>query len=844
MKKTISINIAGLIFYIEEDGYDKLRNYLNSIQKYFSAYEDSKEIISDIEGRIAEKFLQKQKNAEKQAISLDDVEELIKSMGTVADFEAVEEEEDLATNAGERKTKKEEAFENISQPTSPTQRKPLVRDMKRKLLGGVCAGIAHYFSTDPLLIRLIFLFFFIGLPAIGGSIGNNAEDFFGSLAGIVFLVYVACWVAFPGSNDLEEDKTIKKFYRDPDRKVVGGVAAGVGAYFGVDLGVVRFLWVLSILFFGTGLMLYLILWVITPKATTLTEKMEMTGQPITLENIETNVKKALQPDQHEENTLTKLLLFPFRAIAMIFGGLAPLMKFLVVILRFFAGLMLFLIGACVLIGLLVALFSILGLNSANVDWIDADFWPAQFLLGEIPSGAYLFFFFAIAVPFAALAWIGISLLTNENKFTPVVWQTMLGLFLLGVVGSVVTGTKYSANFRKTGRVEETKTYALPKQTLLLEVNDDYDSDYRDRNIGFRMEGQDSPEIKVDIEYIAKGTSRKDAENNASTISYNIAQKDSILAFDQHFALKERAKFRGQNVNLKLYLPYDKPFAMSRDFYRHFWVRGQLNDREYDLEKEEENESMFRAVRWAFKKDSGLVCLNRPLLKEDAEGDSEDNSDNLSGLSDDIESNLNRSFDSAFERRGEMTKQFEVKDFNRINISGAFVVKITKGNTFKLTADGREEDIEDLEVKVENGTLRVGNRQKIKVFGKTERIGLTLTLPTVTDINLAGATIAKIEGFDNLASLDLDIAGASKTIVNIAAQKLDLSVSGASKVELYGSANTLHADLAGACSLDAEQMRIQNAEVSASGVSKANMGKIANLRSSTSGVSKVTSEGRE
>lgn len=102
--------------------------------------------------------------------------------------------------------------------------------------------------------------------------GGDSAEFFGPLSGFTFLLYIACWVSFPGSDALEEDKNIKKFYRNPDQKVVGGVAAGVAAYFGVDLGVVRFIWVLSILFFGTGFLLYIVLWLITPKANTLTEK--------------------------------------------------------------------------------------------------------------------------------------------------------------------------------------------------------------------------------------------------------------------------------------------------------------------------------------------------------------------------------------------------------------------------------------------------------------------------------------------------------------------------------------------------------------------------------------------
>ena len=92
MKKTISINIGGNIFHIEEEGYEKLKAYLDSVHKYFSTFEDSKEIIDDIENRIAEKFYSQLKK-NKEAISAKEVDLLITSMGTVADFEATFDDE-------------------------------------------------------------------------------------------------------------------------------------------------------------------------------------------------------------------------------------------------------------------------------------------------------------------------------------------------------------------------------------------------------------------------------------------------------------------------------------------------------------------------------------------------------------------------------------------------------------------------------------------------------------------------------------------------------------------------------------------------------------------------------
>ncbi len=849
MKKTISINIAGLIFYIEEDGYDKLRNYLNSIQKYFASYEDSKEIISDIEGRIAEKFLNKQKAADKQVIAMEDVDELIKSMGTVADFEAIEEEEDLAAQsaagyssaANPSKPAAGSAEPATPKSTTYTHPRKLVRDTKRKLLGGVCAGIAHYFNVDPLFVRLLFLLFFLGLPAISGGIfGGDSVEFFGPLSGFTFLLYIACWISFPGSNVLEEDKNIKKFYRNPDQKVVGGVAAGVAAYFGVDLGVVRFVWVLSILFAGTGLLLYIILWLITPKANTLTEKMEMKGQPITLENIETNVKQALQPEQKEENIATKLLLFPFRAVALVFSGLTPLMKFLVVIMRIFAGLIMFVIGAGALLGLVTALFAVFGLGTWDFGNFDEDMLPLHFFIGEVSPVAYIFAFLAIGVPFATLAWLGISLLTKENKFTPAVWQTLLGLFLAGILGSTIFGFRYGANFRRDGTVEKEQTYKLPQTPVLLDVND-AGSDDGYNNTHLDLEGYENTDAKVEFTYRSQGRSRQDAENNAANILYNVKQSDSTLVFDQDFRLSDKApRFRNQSVRLLLYFPYNKTFRMTRDFYDHFWgVRNEIQH-EYDLD---DNEEMFKNIRWTIKPDSGLVCLDRPITVH-KDRDDDNNSDDMDEISDGIESGLNEAFDRSFDAKGEMVKQFDVTNFNKVKIGGAFVVTIQKGENYKVVADGRESDLDDIEVKVEDGKLRVENRRKVKLFERNKRIGITITVPTIETIDLSGATLGKVVGFNNLGTLKVDISGASKTYIDVNAQKLELDVAGASKVELHGSANTLDADLAGACSLDAEHMNIQNGDVQASGVSKVNLGHIPNLKSNSSGASRIHRQGEQ
>ena len=157
MKKKISINIGGIIFHIEEDGYDKLKNYLDSVNKYFSSFEDSKEIIEDIEGRIAEIFLAKLDEG-KQVINPQDVDDLVATMGTTKDFEATIEAEPEQKQQREE-TNQEEEKKTDSSHSSYEKTKRLYRDQKRKVIGGVASGIANYFGIDPIWVRLLMLAF-------------------------------------------------------------------------------------------------------------------------------------------------------------------------------------------------------------------------------------------------------------------------------------------------------------------------------------------------------------------------------------------------------------------------------------------------------------------------------------------------------------------------------------------------------------------------------------------------------------------------------------------------------------------------------------------------------------
>ncbi|SEI81475.1 phage shock protein C (PspC) family protein [Dyadobacter sp. SG02] len=841
MKKTISINIGGIIFHIEEDGYEKLKAYLASIQKYFSSFADSKEILSDIEGRIAERFLNKQKVENKQVISLSDVDELIAAMGTVADFEAIEQAEDiladpLETASAQASAPRQETYTSApnapkTEPAKPGAPRKLYRDLRRKLLGGVAAGLAHYFTIDAIWVRLAFLFAVVGLPAGSGMLDMNAEEIFGPISGFSVLVYIAMWVAFPGSVTLEEDAHIKKFYRDPDRKVVGGVAAGVASYFGVDLGVVRFLWVLSILLFGTGFLIYIVLWVIAPTANTLTEKMEMQGEPITLSNIESNIKQSLNLEERggEEHIVTKILLLPFRAIGLVFSALGKLLKGLGPVLRVLIGAFLIGTSAMGLLGIVIAAGVALGLTSAGV----FDNLPIPMLIyQELPEILILSGILVAAIPLVTFLLLGLTLVSNKRIVGGSVWLTLLGLWIVGVIGATVGGVNYQRNFAKRGEVTETTYYAVPRGTLTLDYNYIYDEENIDVDV--RLAGLNAGDsIKLEKTLHARGRSREDAQKNAREIKYDPQFRDSVFVLTEGPTLSTRSRFRDQQIDLTLSIPYNKPFKMKRDFYHQLndWNRDQQNIKKYDFGNADD--ITWNQLIWVMRRDSGLVCTNIPLKyirSESSEGDQ-----------DGYSFEYNDNSDLELGERGNYSKQFPVSDFKKVDIGGAYSIIIRQGTEYGVTADSdNQEHIDDINVVVEDGVLRVKRTRDFNLFDHQDwqRVGIVITMPAIESLSLSGANKTLVTEFKDVPKLNVDISGASKTELNVFADQLSVNVSGASKATLRGSAKSAKLDAHGACKLTATEMNIQNADVNASGASKVELSHVPNLNKHASGASKI------
>ena len=612
MKKNISINISGIIFHIEEDAYEKLKAYLDSIHRYFESFEESGEIIADIESRIAEIFLSKL-NEGKQVITSEDVASLMVTMGSVRDFQAAEEE--IKGEPAE-----EESHTNYDEPFTTGGRR-LFRDVNRKILGGVSAGIAYYFKIDPLWIRLLII-----LLTIGSS-------------GVLIIIYIILWLVLPESRELKEDQKLKKMYRNPQDKVIAGVSGGIAAYFGVDVTVIRLLFIIFAVIGGSGLIAYIILWIILPEAKSLTDRMQMQGDPITLSNIESNIKESLNVKKNEEeNILTKIILFPFRLIAVVFQGLGkalgPLILFLVEFIRVVAGLFMVFLGFVMLFATLVGFGALIGLWPAmNMDPVFVGFGdlgiPLEVIQNSFPFLTALAMFFLVAVPSFFVMLLGASIIAKRLVFNTTTGWTMFAAFFVSAIIVSINVPAIVWSFQEEGehRVETTYDFnqKIPLFTLKEVGGDNYDV------TDLKIRGHEGSEFMLVQVFEAQGRSRKEAGENAALVEYNVVQQDSILTFDSNIQFPENAVFRAQRLEMTLYVPRNQPFVMDRSL--RYILDNTLYPYGYGVHDLENN-------KWIFTDDDELKCITCPEENEDEEepavNDEENNTEENVPSSDTVE----------------------------------------------------------------------------------------------------------------------------------------------------------------------------------------------------------------
>ena len=383
----------------------------------------------------------------------------------------------------------------------------------------------------------------------------------------------------------------KKLYRDKEKGMIGGVATGLGHYFGIDAVWIKIIFLVFVFAgFGTGILAYFVLWIVTPEAVTTSEKLEMTGEPVTISNIEKKVREEIESlsdrfKNADYDAMGNQVKSGAERISSSFGD------FIITVFKIFAkflGVILIMAGISTLILLLIGVFT-LGTN------IFIDFPWQNFIeagnFTEYPIWSFgLLMFFAVGIPFFFLTLLGFKLLSpNLKSIGNITKYTLLAIWIIAIAIAVSIGIKQATEISYDGKTVEKKAINInPKDTLYVKFryNDYYAKDLNhhrefefvqdsanhqliySNDVRLHVLHTDEAAPYLQIERSARGNSFSSAKQRAEKINYNIQVSGNHLILDNYFLTDVKNKFRGQEVDVYLYLPEGqlfKPDASVQDY---------------------------------------------------------------------------------------------------------------------------------------------------------------------------------------------------------------------------------------------------------------------------------------
>ena len=433
----------------------------------------------------------------------------------------------------------------------------------------------------------------------------------------------------PSFNDNTTRKH-KKLYRDKEKGMIGGVATGLGHYFGIDAVWIKIIFLIFVFAgFGTGILAYFVLWVVTPEAVTTSEKLEMTGEPVTISNIEKKVREEIESlsdkfKNADYDAMGNQVKSGAERISSSFGD------FIMTVFKIFAkflGVVLIMSGISVLIMLLIGVFT-LGTN-VFVDFPWQNFVDAGNFT-DYPIWSFgLLMFFVVGIPFFFLTLLGFKLLSPDLKsIGNIAKYTLLAIWIIAVAIAISIGIKQATELSYDNKTVEKKEIGISKNDTLyvkFRYNDYYAKDLdHHREFEFVQDSAnnqliysndvrlhvlytDAPNAYLQIEKSARGNSFTNAKQRAQKIDYKLEIKGNRLVLDNYFLTDVKNKFRGQEVDVYLYLPQGQLF------------KPDASVQDYD-DSENEFFNLHFSGDYSYKVDgSKIKCLNCPA-EEDENGD--------------------------------------------------------------------------------------------------------------------------------------------------------------------------------------------------------------------------------
>jgi len=605
MKKIININLSGRVIPIEDSAYEKLQGYIESLRRYFANEEGRDEIINDIESRIAELMNEKiRKGAD--SITDADINEIISSMGRPEDFDAVEHETVAAGAQAQQKTS--------SETYAGKKRGRLYRNTSDKILGGVSSGIANYLDIDPAVMRILMLLFVF-------------------TAGFGILLYIILWIVLP-ARDLD-NYAGKRLFRNPDNKVIGGVAGGLAAYFNIQAWIIRLIFVSPLLlniifgtfngiffawhrdifpnlviapFTGTFMLAYIILWMVLPEARSPFEKMEMRGEKVDVNRIRQNVqegmgdvKTRMQNWSDEVKTSAQELGGKGRVWATeVADNVRPAARGIGHIIGVIFKAFFIFVAGCIALSLFAALM-VLIFGGVAAGPINNFLWTSN--LQKLSAWGTLLFFITVPVV-AFMTWLIRRIVQVRSRSHHLGW-IFGGLWVIGWICAITFAASIAKDLRVYDRTDpiEVPVSQPVKGKMLVRVSepqvrysgslwwihddnagwDITDDTMKYSNVKIRVGKSDDSLYHVRLYKYSAGSSLSNAQNRAARTAFNVSSQDSILNLSSALTIDRDSKFRGQGVIVEIEMPTGKKINFDEsvlDAYNPWVVRRSVKAGRY------------------------------------------------------------------------------------------------------------------------------------------------------------------------------------------------------------------------------------------------------------------------
>jgi phage shock protein C len=403
--------------------------------------------------------------------------------------------------------------------------------------------------------------------------------------------------ASTGNYSYNNNNGYKRVFRDPDDKVLFGVCSGVAHHFGIDPLWLRLAFFFSIFIGGFGLILYIALAIIIPKARTAAEKLEMRGEPADISNIKRTVEEELNDLKKKvENVRDDFKSGRYRNTGRdagqrigdffssvghgVGGALGGIIRAVISIVGF----VLICLFSLILIALLVSLFSgvnVVHINGTHHHW----HYSGHHLLNMFAASGTprLLFLWGVAlfvgIPLLALILrIGGAVVGIRNRMHGI----RIALFIAWMVGLVfilVGGFQTFGHFSTSGYAKEEIKFTNPAKTLYVNMPVAKDEEFSlnidslnlyisDNNVfqgnpSVCIQASPDSDFHLEIEKSARGVSEPEAVQSAKQIEYSFSQHDSVLNLSQFYQLAEGGVWRKQKLELELLVPTSRAISLPK-----------------------------------------------------------------------------------------------------------------------------------------------------------------------------------------------------------------------------------------------------------------------------------------